>query len=314
MPQVAIIGAGLIGRSWAIVFARAGWDVVLQDSAPGQAERAKAAVKAGLADLAAHGLLDDPGGAAGRVRVAPDLEAAVDHTDFVQENLPETVEAKLAIFRELDRLTPKHVVLASSTSAIVASRFTEDLPGRARCLVAHPVNPPHLIPLVELVGAPWTAAQTIARARETYERVGQVPIVVRREIEGFILNRLQGALIAEAFRLVGEGYVSPQDLDKTVKDGLGLRWSFLGPFATIELNAPGGVADYCSRYADFYRRLQAAPAGPEVFAPERIERILGEWSEDASRERLEARTRWRDARLAALIAHKEAQPSAERDF
>jgi 3-hydroxyacyl-CoA dehydrogenase len=312
MPQVAIIGAGLIGRSWAIVFARAGWDVALQDSAPGQAERAKAAVKGGLADLAAHGLLDDPGGAAGRVRVAPDLETAVEHADFVQENLPEAVEAKLAIFRELDRLAPKHVVLASSTSAIVASRFTEDLPGRARCLVAHPVNPPHLIPLVELVGAPWTAAEAIARARKTYEEVGQVPIVVRREIDGFILNRLQGALIAEAFRLVGEGYVSPQDLDKTVQDGLGLRWSFLGPFATIELNAPGGIADYCARYAGFYRRLQAAPAGPEVFAPERIERILGEWGEDASRERLEARTRWRDARLAVLIAHKQAQPPAPR--
>jgi 3-hydroxyacyl-CoA dehydrogenase len=308
MPQVAIIGAGLIGRSWAIVFARAGWDVALQDSAPGQAEHAKAAVKAGLADLAAHGLLDDPDGAAARVRVALDLASGLARADFVQENLPETVEAKLAIFRELDRLAPKHVVLASSTSAIVASRFTEDLPGRARCLVAHPVNPPHLVPLVELVGAPWTAPETVARARETYEKVGQVPIVVRREIDGFVLNRLQGALIAEAFRLVGEGYVSPQDLDKTVKDGLGLRWSFLGPFATIELNAPGGVADYCARYAGFYRRLQADPAGPEVFAPERIERILDEWSGDASRERLEARTRWRDQRLAALLAHKRAQP------
>ena len=95
------------------------------------------------------------------------------------------------------------------------------------------------MPIVELVGAPWTAPETIARAKQVYEQIKQVPIVVRREIEGFILNRLQGALLAEAFRLVGEGYVSPQDLDKTIKDGLGLRWSFMGPFATIELNAPG---------------------------------------------------------------------------
>src|SRR4029077_14651918 len=108
---------------------------------------------------------------------------------------------------ELDRLAPKNIVLASSTSAIVANRFTAELPGRARCLVAHPVNPPHLVPLVELVGAPWTAADTISRAREILEQIGQVPIVVRREIDGFILNRLQGALVAEAFRLVGEGYV-----------------------------------------------------------------------------------------------------------
>ncbi len=312
MPQVAIIGAGLIGRSWAIVFARTGWDVALYDSAPGQAEHANAAIEAGLADLAAHGLLDDPSAAAARVRVAADLPAAVERADFVQENLPETVEAKTAIFRELDRLAPNHIVLASSTSAIVASRFTEQLAGRSRCLVAHPVNPPHLVPLVELVGAPWTAADTISRAREVYDRIGQVPIVVRREIDGFILNRLQGALVAEAFRLVEEGYVSPQDLDKAVKDGLGLRWSFLGPFATIELNAPDGIADYCARYAGFYRRLQAAPAGPEVFAPENVACVLAQWGEGASRERLEARARWRDHRLAALRAHKRSQPSDER--
>ena len=295
MPQVAIIGAGLIGRSWAIVFARAGWDVALCDCVPDQAERAKAWVKAGLAELAADGLLDDPDGAAARVRVAADL-----------------AEAKLAIFRELDRIAPPNIVLASSTSAVVASRFTAELPGRARCLVAHPVNPPHLVPLVELVGAPWTAADTISRAREIFEQIGQVPIVVRREIDGFILNRLQGALVAEAFRLVGDGYVSPQDLDKTVKDGLGLRWSFLGPFETIELNAPGGIADYCARYAGFYRRLQAAPAGPGVFASENIERMLAQWSKDAGRERLEARSRWRDRRLAALRAHKREQPKDER--
>ncbi len=315
MPQVAIIGAGLIGRSWAIVFARARWDVALYDADPDQCRRARPLIEASVADLAAHGLPGDPAGAAGaaaRVRVAVDLADAVERADFVQENLPETVEAKAAIFRELDRLAPPNVVLASSTSAIVASRFTEELPGRSRCLVAHPVNPPHLVPLVELVGAPWTAADTVARARETYEQIGQVPIVVRREIDGFILNRLQGALVAEAFRLVGEGYVSPQDLDKTVKDGLGLRWSFLGPFETIELNAPGGIADYCARYAGFYRRLQAAPAGPQVFAPENIGRVLAQWNQDSSRERLEARSRWRDRRLAALRAHKRAQP--EREF
>jgi len=312
MPQVAIIGAGLIGRSWAIVFARAGWDVMLYDADLGQAQRAKARVEAGLTDLAADGLADDPDGAAARVRVAADLADAVARADFVQENLPETVEAKAAIFRELDRLAPKNIVLASSTSAIVASRFTAELPGRSRCLVAHPVNPPHLVPLVELVGAPWTAADTIWHAREIFEQIGQVPIVVRREIDGFILNRLQGALVAEAFRLVGEGYVSPQDLDNTVKNGLGLRWSFLGPFETIELNAPGGIADYCARYSGFYRRLQAAPAGPEVFGPENIERVLAQWGQDAGPERLEARARWRDQRLAALRAHKRGQPKDAR--
>jgi 3-hydroxyacyl-CoA dehydrogenase len=164
--------------------------------------------------------------------------------------------------------------------------------------------------VVELVGAPWTSPETVARAKAVYESIGQVPVVVNKEIEGFVLNRLQGALLAEAFRLVGEGYISPQDCDKTIKDGLGLRWSFMGPFETIDLNAPGGMADYCARYTGFYRSLQSAPARPDVFAPPNVSRVLGQWGEPATRERLEARTRWRDRRLAALRAHKKSQPEA----
>jgi 3-hydroxyacyl-CoA dehydrogenase len=310
MPRAAMIGAGLIGRSWAMVFARAGWEVAIHDPAPGAAEQALGLVAAGLAQQAEYGLARDPEAAAKRVRPARDLADALDGATFVQENAPETVDAKVPLFRELDRLSAPDVILASSTSAIVASRFTAELPGRARCLVAHPVNPPHLVPIVELSGAPWTAPETIARARAVYESIGQVPIVVRKEIEGFILNRLQGALLAEAFRLVGEGFVSPQDLDKTVKDGLGLRWSFMGPFETIELNAPGGMADYCARYTGFYRSLQSAPAAPGVYDPPNVEAILREWGEVADRARLEARTRWRDGRLAALRAHKASQAQA----
>jgi L-gulonate 3-dehydrogenase len=308
MPRAAMIGAGLIGRAWAGVFARAGWDVTIYDAAPGAVERARDLIADGLAQQARHGLVPDPQGATARVRLAHDLPAALDGAEFVQENTPETVEAKREIFRELDRLAPRDIVLASSTSAIVASRFTEDLKTRERCLVAHPVNPPHLIPLVELVGAPWTAPETIARAKDVYESIGQVPIVVKKEIDGFILNRLQGALLAEAFRLVGEGYVSPEDCDKTLKDGLGLRWSFMGPFETIDLNAPGGMADYCARYTGFYRSLQSAPAGAEVFGPDNVARILAQWGLPPDHTRLDARMAWRDRRLAALKAHKHSQP------
>src|SRR5262249_38432763 len=134
-----------------------------------------------------------------------------------------------------------------------------------------------------------------------------VPILVRREVEGFVLNRLQGALLAEAFRLVGEGYASPQDVDKAVKDGLALRWSFMGPFETIELNAPGGIADYCSRYAPFYRRLQADAAQPSVYDERRVAGILDQWGAVPTAERIATRMRWRDRRLAALKAHKAAQ-------
>ena len=313
MPCIAIVGSGLVGRAWAMVFARGSWDVAMYDAVDGVAEKALGLIAEGLDELARHGLVADPKGAAKRVRAARSIADALDGTSYVQENVPETVEAKRAIFAELDALAAPDAVLASSTSAIVASLFTEGLKGRARCLVAHPVNPPHLVPIVELVGAPWTAPETIARAQQVYQSVKQVPIVVRREVEGFILNRLQGALLAEAFRLVGEGYVSPQDLDKTIKDGLGLRWSFMGPFATIELNAPGGIADYCARYTGFYKRLQAKPAGVEVFEDANIANILKEWGKQATPAQLAERTRWRDQRLAALAAHKNIQPEPPGD-
>ncbi|HMG51776.1 MAG TPA: 3-hydroxyacyl-CoA dehydrogenase [Inquilinus sp.] len=310
MPTVAIIGAGLIGRSWAIVFARAGWQVRLTDASAATLAAAPALIAEGLADLAGHGLVEDPAGAAARVATATSLAEAVAGVELVQENLPEAVEVKRAVFAELDRLAPRDAILASSTSAIVASRFTEGLAGRDRCLVAHPVNPPHLVPVVELCGAPWTAPETVERARRIYRAVGQEPITVNREIDGFVLNRLQGALLAEAFRLVGEGVVSPQDLDTTVKDGLGLRWSFLGPFGTIELNAPGGIADYCARYTGFYRRLAADPAPPEVWDGDTVARLLAGWGQAPDAAQLAARGAWRDRRLAALRAHKAAQPDA----
>ena len=237
---VAIVGCGLIGRAWAAIFARAGWNVNLTDPDAQVLADAPGLIAQELAVLTRHGLADDVAGAVARIHRAGSPQEAVADADFVQENGPENVEVKLALFETLDSAAPQHAILASSTSAIVASRFTKHLAGRARCLVGHPVNPPHLIPLVELSGAPWTSADSIERARAVYLEIGQVPITVLKETDGFILNRLQGALLAEAFRLVGEGFVSAEDLDKTVKDGLGLRWSFMGPFDTIELNAPGG--------------------------------------------------------------------------
>jgi L-gulonate 3-dehydrogenase len=253
-------------------------------------------------------LADDPDGAVARISVAASLREAVMDVEFVQENGPEKVEDKQAIFAQLDRLAPPDALLVSSTSAITASRFTETLPGRARCLVGHPVNPPHLVPLVELCGAPWTSADAIGRARTIYREIGQVPVTINREINGFVLNRLQGALLAEAFRLVGEGFISAEDLDHTVKDGLGLRWSFLGPFETIELNAPGGIPDYCGRYTGFYEELASAAAGPEVYQSPNVDRVIAAWPHRPTPERLAALTQRRNDRLAALAAHK-AKPN-----
>ena len=314
--RVAIIGAGLIGRSWAIVFAGGGFDVALYDvgldiAAKARAlvmqGKARALVMQGLSDVAEQGLIDDPKAAAARVRVAANLADALDAVDLVQESLPESIETKRAIFSELDRLAAPEAILASSTSTIVASLFTQSLKGRYRCLVAHPVNPPHLIPLVELVGAPWTAPEIVAKAKAIYQAVGQAPIIVKREIEGFILNRLQAVLLSEAFRLVEDGYVTPQDLDKTLKDGLGLRWSFMGPFETIELNAPGGIPDYCWRYGASLSALSAA--NPVIYEGENLGRILAQWGKALTPDQVAARMCWRDRRLAALRLHNRSQPA-----
>ncbi len=308
MPNVAIIGTGLIGRSWAVVFARGGWDVRLTDPVPEALAAAPRLIRESLDDLARSGLAEDPAGAAGRVRTAGSLAEAVEGVDFVQENGPERLDAKRAIFAELDRSAPADAILASSTSAIVSSHFTEDLPGRARCLVAHPVNPPHLVPVVELCGAPWTDPGVIERARAVFEGIGQAPITVHREVDGFVLNRLQAALLAEAFRLVAEGVVSPQDLDVTIKDGLGLRWSFMGPFQTIELNAPGGMPDYCARYSPFFRRLLEDPVGPEVWSEASIAKVVAAWGPTPTAQEVAEKSARRDRLLTALRAHKITQP------
>src|SRR5450756_410405 len=172
--NVAIVGAGLIGRAWAAIFARAGWKVRLSDPHIPTLKAAPRLIRDELHALARHGLASDPDGAVARISVAASLQEAVVDVEFVQENGPENVEEKRTIFAQLDKLTPPQALLVSSTSAIVASRFTETLPGRARCLVGHPVNPPHLVPLVELCGAPWTAPEAIARARGLYREIGQV--------------------------------------------------------------------------------------------------------------------------------------------
>ena len=305
--NVAIVGAGLIGRAWAAIFARAGWNVRLTDPHVPTLAAAPRLIREELHALARHGLAADPDGAVARISVAGSLQEAVIDAEFVQENGPEKVEEKQIIFAQLDKLALEDALLVSSTSAIVASRFTENLPGRARCLVGHPVNPPHLVPLVELCGAPWTSLEAIDRARAIYREIGQVPVTINREINGFVLNRLQGALLAEAFRLVGEGFISAEDLDHTVKDGLGLRWSFLGPFETIELNAPGGIPDYCARYTGFYKELAAAAAGPSVYESPNVDRVIAAWPHQPTPERIADLTLRRNERLAALAAHKARQ-------
>jgi L-gulonate 3-dehydrogenase len=304
--KIAIIGAGLIGRAWSIVFARAGHPVALYDIDPVAPKAALSAIGSNLADLAEHGLVTESAETIlARVTPEPDLKSALAGAAYVQENGPETVEVKQALFAELDAKSDPGAILASSSSAIPASRFTEGLKGRARCLVVHPVNPPSLVPLVELSPAPWTAPETLERARRLMEAVGQVPVTVRREIQGFLLNRLQGALLGEAFRLVEDGYASLEDIDRTVKDGLGLRWAFMGPFETIDLNAPGGIADYIRRYGPTYLEMAKGTRPPAPWSEAFTARLEAERRKSLPKEKLPARSAWRDRRLMALLVHKQ---------
>jgi L-gulonate 3-dehydrogenase len=304
MEKVAIIGSGLIGRAWAMVFARAGHPVKLYDAAPGAADKALALIRDGLDKLHEFGLIRESADAvAKRVTAAPTLADAVKDADYVQENTAEKLDVKREVFRQMDEAAPAHCILASSTSTIQTSRFSEGLKGSHRCIVAHPVNPPHIVPIVEISPAPWTSADVVVKTRALHEKIGQVAITVKREVEGFILNRLQAALLLESWRLVKEDYVSVEDLDKCIKDGLGLRWSFMGPFETIDLNAPGGVADYCARYGEVYYQM-AQQQTPRRWDGATVGKIEAERRALLPAADLPARGAWRDRRLMQLIAHK----------
>jgi 3-hydroxyacyl-CoA dehydrogenase len=311
--QVAVIGSGRIGRAWAIVFARAGFRVNLHDAVPAMLEGAVPAIRESVCDLPAFGLVDEPvDRIVERISVCAQLADAVRDADLVQENIAEVVDDKRALFAKLDQMTRADALLASSTSGLPASTFTEGLANRARCLVAHPVNPPSLVPLVELCGAPWTAPDTLARARAIYEEAGQKPVVVNREIPGFLLNRLQGALLDEALSLFEQGYADAADLDTVMRDGLGLRWSFMGPFETIDLNAPGGVTDYAQRYGGTYRSI-AATRVPFEWPADVVAALDAQRRQVLPRDQIEARSAWRDRRLMALLAHRRALATKSDD-
>ncbi|MGB6103481.1 MAG: 3-hydroxyacyl-CoA dehydrogenase [Pusillimonas sp.] len=309
--NVAVIGAGLIGQAWAIVFARGGCQVRVWDGDQAALARALALIEQQVLELEKKQLLADAAGVIQRIQGAESLEQALKTAVYVQENLPEKLALKKEIFGKMDSLSLPDAVLASSTSSIPASAFTEDLPGRHRCLVSHPVNPPYLIPVVELCGAPWTDASTLERTRSLMQSVGQKPVTLHKELEGFVLNRLQGALLREAFRLVQSGCVSAEDLDVTVKDGLGLRWSFMGPFETIDLNAPDGLQDYCQRYGGMYESISKEQTDTAAWPSELTAAIEGERRALLPKAELPERRIWRDERLMALLLHKQRSEAEE---
>lgn len=302
---VAIVGAGLVGSGWALVFARAGLRVQVYDPVAEVRARILPWARESAGAMAAVGLIDDVEAVIARLHVVDTLEAALDGASYVQESVFERVEVKSDICRAIDAVMAPDAIVGSSSSGIPASRFTEGCAHRGRFLIAHPVNPPHLAPVVELVPAPWTDAEALEGARALMHAAGRVPVTLSREIDGFILNRLQGALLNEAWALYDEGYASLADIDATIAHGLGLRWAFMGPFETIDLNAPGGIVDYAARLGGMYHAM-AQSRTPRAWPEETIRRA-GEERRDALPEgQLTARRAWRDQALTGLAAFKKA--------
>lgn len=308
MTQITLVGCGLVGGSWAVVFARAGLDVTLYDPSPASVQTALDVARSSAKALAEQGLLQGqtPDALLARLIPASDLAQAVAHADHIQESAPERIEIKQALYRELAPLIRPGAIIASSTSGLPASSFTEGLANRGRCVVAHPINPPHLIPLVEIIPAPWTDADVVRDTEALMRRVGQSPITLTREVAGFVVNRLQSAVLAEAFRLVEDGVCSSAAIDAAMSEGLGLRWAFMGPFETIDLNAQGGIADYCAKLGPMYHDLAREQADPRPWSPALVAKVEAERRAVTSAETLDARKSWRDRVLAALVGARRA--------
>lgn len=309
--RIAVVGAGLVGCSWAVIFAAKGRTVTVWDDSAAARAAVPARAEALLADMVSAGLAEDAHAALARITVAETLEAALEGAEYVQESVFERVDVKTPVAAAIGALIAPGTIVGSSSSGIPASAFTEGAPQRERFLVVHPINPPHVVPLVELVPAPWTDPDVPEMTRAFMLELGRVPVNLSREIEGFIVNRLQGALLNEARALLEDGIASTGDIDATIAHGLGLRWAFMGPFETIDLNAPGGVADYAARLAPLYQSIGASRSTPEApWSPELIEKVTDERRAALPLDDLGARSNWRDRMLMGLVAHLAAARKA----
>jgi len=305
--KIAIIGAGMIGRAWAICFARGGHQVALWNKTAGKAEEAIAYVATVLPMLAEKDLLNGltPEQILAALRVAPTMADALAHADYVQENVSENLEVKRAVYTEIEAHARPDAILASSTSGLVPSGFTSHLAHPERCLVVHPLNPPYLIPAVDVVPSPATSPDVMERAVNLLRGCGQAPIRMQREDPGFLTIRIQGAIYHEAWRLVASGLARAEDVDIAVREGLALRWSFIGPFETADLNAPGGIRDFVGRYGQLYQDLYPL-GGPVSWDGALMDQVEADRRAALPMADHKARQMWRDGRLIDLAAHKRA--------
>lgn len=311
---MAIVGSGLIGRSWAVLFSRGGYNVVLYDVQQEQLTGALSVIEGQLNSLAETGLLQDkaPEECLARISTVTSLEQALEGAFFVQECVPEQLELKQKIYTTLDQLAAPGTILCSSTSCIVPSKFTEHLKNRENCIVAHPVNPPHYCPAVEIIPAPWTSDTVKASTIEIMKKIGMQPVVAKKECDGFILNRLQYAVLMEGWRLVEEGVCGPEDIDTVMTGGLGLRWSFIGPFETAHLNAPDGMRDYAERYSAGIVRVSETFGAPRAMTGPTLDTVADYLDNKMPLAKLPEVREWRDENLKKLAVFKQGMSEQPR--
>ena len=300
--KIACIGAGTVGHAWAVAFAGARHEVALYDQLEDEVDaRALPKARETLAILERGGMIREPAAVvAARIVRAPSIAAAVAEAGYVQESVREDVEVKRRVFAAIAEAAPAEAILASSTSAIAGSEFLIDIPGPERALVVHPVNPPSLIPLVELCATPRTSPAVLSRVRAFMTEVGMKPVTVLKEIDGFLLNRLQFTLVAEAMHLVGEGYCTADDIDAVMTHGLALRWASIGPFEVAHLNAPDGFIGFVTRLGEMMRRLGADARTDYAWPPGLAERIHAELAERLPIAKIPERQSWRNERIMAV--------------
>jgi 3-hydroxyacyl-CoA dehydrogenase len=297
--RVTIVGTGLIGGSWAACFLAHGLDVVATDPAPEAEDKVRHSVEAAWPALTKIGLA--PGASTSRLRFASNLEEALAGADLVQENAPEREPLKIKLFADIDSILPPPAILASSTSGLPMSRIQSECKHPERCVTAHPFNPPHLIPLVEVVGGAKTSAETIERAMRFYTSMGKRAMHIRKEIAGHVANRLQAALYREIAYLIDQDVVSVADADAAVCMGPGLRWALMGPNLIYHLGGgPGGIRHYFEQFAGPTAAGWANLGSPDL-GPELQKKIVAGVLEEADGRSIEALSQERDTLIVGLL-------------
>lgn len=295
--KIGIVGRGLIGSSWALVFARSGHlvRIWLRNEADGQT--AMEAIEKARSVLVGTGLEGDEATLT-RISVHASFDEALEGVDYVQESVLEDISLKQDILSRIEAAAPASAIIGSSTSGIVPSLLAEGLTRPERFMVVHPLTPPHLLPVTELCAAPQTSMETIGAVTELLKQVGQHPVHLHKEIPGFALNRILGAMMNECFALIEDGVISPKDIDPLFTEGFGLRWGLIGPLAAMDLNAPGGIEDYLTRYGGIYARVAQSRGARPVLTDDLIGRIGASMRQHLGEEDREKRATRRDSAIA----------------